>query len=123
MGSSYVSSQIKEFNKIRGTATAPRKTTIGSIRIGTILGMTEEEIRKGAGNRNVGQTLGSHEREAGAEPDQHHKKTFRRYRRFRGVSEEEESLTRHIRHMQGSYGISRYTRCRNLQSLRNETPR
>jgi hypothetical protein len=50
MESSYVSSQIKEFNRIRGMAIAPRKTTIGSIRIGTILRMTEEEIRKGAGN-------------------------------------------------------------------------
>jgi hypothetical protein len=85
--------------------------------------MTEEEIRKGAGNQNAGRTLGSHEKEAGAEPDQHHKKTFQRYRRSRGVLEEEESLTRHGRHMQGSYGISRYTRCRNLQSPRNETPR
>jgi len=51
MKSSYISSQIKEFNRIRGTATAPRKTTIGSIKIGTILEMTEEEIRKGQGTR------------------------------------------------------------------------
>jgi len=72
------------------------------MRIGTILEMTEEEIRKGVGNHNTGQTLGSHEKEAGAEPDQHLRKTFRRYRRFRGVSEEEESLTQRGRHMQGS---------------------
>jgi Fic family protein len=63
MESSYVSSQIKEFNRIRGTTTTPRKTTIGSIRMGTILGMTEEEIRKGARNQNAGQTLGSHKKE------------------------------------------------------------
>jgi hypothetical protein len=31
--------------------------------------MTEEEIRKGAGNQNADQTLRSHEKEAGAEPD------------------------------------------------------
>jgi hypothetical protein len=36
----------------------------------------------------------------GAKPYQHHKKTFRRYKRFRGVLEEEESLTRDGRHMQ-----------------------
>jgi hypothetical protein len=50
-GSLSVSSQIKEFNRIQGTATAPKKTTIGSIRIETILGMTEKEIRKGKGTR------------------------------------------------------------------------
>jgi hypothetical protein len=123
MESSYVSSQIKEFNRIRGTAVVPRKTTIDSIKIGTTLGMTEEEIKKGAGNQNAGRTLGSHEKEAGAVSDQHHKKTFQRYRRSRGVLEKEESQTRHGRHMQGSYGTSRYTRCRNLRSRRNKTPR
>jgi hypothetical protein len=77
--------------------------------------MTEEEIKKGAGNQNAGRTLGSHEKEVGAVSDQHHKKTFQRYRRSRGVlEEEEESQTRHGRHMQGSYETSRYTRCRNL---------
>jgi hypothetical protein len=85
--------------------------------------MTEEEIKKRAGNQNASRTLGSYMKEVGAEPDQHHKKPFRRYKRFRGVSEEEENLTRHGRHTQGSYGISRYTQCRNLQSPRNETPR
>jgi hypothetical protein len=83
--------------------------------------MIEEEIKKGEGNRNVGQTLGPHEKEVGAKPDRHDRKTFWKYRRFRGVSEEAESLARGGRHMHGSYGISRYTRCRNLQNPRNET--
>jgi aromatic ring-cleaving dioxygenase len=42
--------------------------------------MTEEEIRKEVGNQNAGQILGLHEKEVGAEPDQHHRKTFRRFR-------------------------------------------
>jgi hypothetical protein len=114
-----VSSQIKEFSKTWSTAIAPIR--IGSIRIKTIPRMTEEEIKKGEGNRNVGRTLGPHEKEVGAKPDQHGRKTSRRSRKFRGDSEEEESLTQHGRHMQGSYRISRYTRCINLQSPKNET--
>jgi len=83
--------------------------------------MIEEEIKKEEGNQNAGQTLGLREKEVGAEPDQNGKKTFWKYRRFRGVSEEVENLARRGRHTQGSYGISRYTRCRNLQSPKNET--
>jgi len=46
--------QIKEFYRTKGTVIAPRKITIGSTRIKIIPGMTEEEIRKGAGNQNAG---------------------------------------------------------------------
>jgi hypothetical protein len=95
------SSRIKEFYRTRGTVTAPGKITIGSTKMKIILGMIEEEIRKGAGNQNAGQILGSHEREARVGPYQHHRKTFRKYRRFLGVSEEEESPARLGRHMQG----------------------
>jgi hypothetical protein len=93
--------QIKGFYRTQGTTTALRKITIGSTRIKTILGLTEEEIGKEVGNQNAGQILRSYEKEAGAEPQQHLKKTFQRYIRFQGVSEEEESPARLGRHMQG----------------------
>jgi hypothetical protein len=46
--------QINEFYRTKGTVTAPRKIIIESTRIKIIPGMTEEEIRKGAGNQNAG---------------------------------------------------------------------
>jgi hypothetical protein len=101
MGNLSDSLQIKGFYRTQGTTTAFRKITIGSTRIRTILGLTEEEIEKEAGNQNAGQILGSHEKEVRAEPYQHFRKTFRRYRRFRGVSEEDESPARLRNHMQG----------------------
>lgn len=72
---------------------------MGSIKIETILGTTGEEIKKEAGNKNASQTHGSHEKEAEAEQDQHHKKTSRGYRQFQGDSKEEENLIWHERHM------------------------
>jgi hypothetical protein len=77
-----VSSQIREFSRTRSTAIATIR--IGSIRIKTIPGMIEEEIKKEEGNQNASQTLGLHEKEVEAEPDQNGRKTFWKYRRFRG---------------------------------------
>jgi len=101
MGSLFDSLQIKGFYQTRSTVTDPGKITIGSIRIKTILGMIEKEIGKGPGSQSVGQIIGLSEKEAGAELDQHHRGTFRRYTQFLGVSEEEESPARLGRHMQG----------------------
>jgi hypothetical protein len=97
MGSLFDSLQIRGFYQTRSKVTDPGKITIGSIRIKTILGMTEKEIGKGPG----GQIIGLSEKEAGAEPDQYHRGTFRRYTQFLGVSEEEESPAQLGRHMQG----------------------
>jgi hypothetical protein len=94
MGSLSDSLQIKGFYRTQCTATTPGKITIDSTRIKTILGMTEKEIGNGPGNQSPGQILGLHEKEAGAEPDQDHRKTFRRYTQFLGVSDEEKSPAR-----------------------------
>jgi hypothetical protein len=82
MGSLFDSLQIKGFYQTRSTVTDSGKITIGSIRIKTILGMTEKEIGKGLGSQSVGQIIGLSEKEAGAEPDQHHRGTFLRYTQF-----------------------------------------
>jgi hypothetical protein len=84
-----------------GHVNHPWKITIGSTRIKTIVRMTEKEIGKEPENQSVDQILGLIEKEAGAEPGQHHRKTFRKKRRFRGVTEEDESPARLGRHLQG----------------------
>jgi hypothetical protein len=84
MGSLSDSLQIKGFYRTQSIATASGKITISSTRIKTILVMTEKEIRKGPGNQSAGQILEMHKREAGAEPSQYHRKTFRRYTQFYG---------------------------------------
>jgi hypothetical protein len=86
MGSLSDSLQIKGFYQTQGTKITPGKITIGSTRIKTIIRMTEKEIGKELENKSVDQILGLTEKEAGAEPGQHHRKTFRKYRRFRGVT-------------------------------------
>jgi hypothetical protein len=64
--------------------------------------MTEKEIGKELGNQSVDQILGLPEKEVEAEPDQHHRKTSRKYTQLLGVSEEEESPARLGRHMRGN---------------------
>jgi len=85
-----------------GHGNHPGKITISSTRIKTILGMTEKEIGKELGNQSADQILGLPEKEVEAEPDQHHRKTSRKYTPFLGVSEEEESPARLGRRMRGN---------------------
>jgi hypothetical protein len=53
--------QIKGFYRTQGKAIAPGKITIELDTIKTILGMTEEKIEKGQGNRSVGLIIGVQE--------------------------------------------------------------
>jgi hypothetical protein len=101
MGNLSDSLQTKGFYQTQGTTTALGKMTIGSTIIKTIVGMTEKENGKKPEDQNVDQTLELTEKEARTEPGQHHGKTSRKYRRFWGVSEDEESPARLGRHMQG----------------------